>query len=59
MNRKGVRSINGRKQATNDEGKTDVRIYDYVDSSHPILRKMFERRCVKYRQLGYEIGTLS
>ena len=36
--------------------KTDVRIYDYVDSSHPILKKMFERRCVKYRKLGYEIA---
>lgn len=37
------------------EGKTDIRIYDYVDSSHPMLKKMFERRCVKYRKLGYEI----
>lgn len=39
------------------EGKTDVRIYDYVDSSHPILKKMFERRSVKYRKLGYEIAS--
>lgn len=39
------------------EGKTDVRIYDYVDSSHPILKKMFDRRCAKYRKLGYEIGS--
>jgi len=38
-------------------GKTNVRIYDYVDSSHPILKKMFERRCVKYRKLGYDINT--
>jgi superfamily II DNA or RNA helicase len=37
------------------EGKTDVRIYDYVDGNHPIFRKMFERRCAKYRNLGYEI----
>jgi superfamily II DNA or RNA helicase len=37
--------------------KTDIRIYDYVDSSHPILNKMFERRCVKYRKLGYEIAV--
>jgi len=36
-------------------GKTDIRIYDYVDSSHPVLKKMFDRRCVKYRKLGYEI----
>lgn len=39
--------------------KSDVRIYDYVDSSHPILKKMFERRCVKYRKLGYEIESMS
>ena len=38
-------------------GKSAVRIYDYVDSSHPILKKMFERRCVKYRKLGYEVTT--
>jgi superfamily II DNA or RNA helicase len=38
-------------------GKSNVRIYDYVDSSHPILRKMFERRCVKYRKLGYEVAS--
>ncbi len=36
-------------------GKNDLRIYDYVDSSHPIFRKMFERRCEKYRNLGYEV----
>jgi superfamily II DNA or RNA helicase len=39
------------------EGKTDIRIYDYVDSSHAILKKMFERRCVKYRKLGYELSS--
>jgi superfamily II DNA or RNA helicase len=39
------------------EGKTEIRIYDYVDSSHPVFRKMFERRCVKYRKLGYKIET--
>jgi superfamily II DNA or RNA helicase len=38
-------------------GKSAVRIYDYVDSSHPVLKKMFERRCVKYRKLGYEVTT--
>jgi superfamily II DNA or RNA helicase len=36
------------------EGKTEVRIYDYVDSSHPALRSMYKNRCIKYRQLGYE-----
>lgn len=37
-------------------GKTDVRIYDYVDSRHPVLKKMFERRCVKYRKIGYDVA---
>jgi len=37
------------------EGKIDVRIYDYIDFSHPVFKKMYERRCVKYRQLGYDI----
>lgn len=36
-------------------GKTQIKIYDYVDSSHPMLKKMFEKRCAKYRKLGYEI----
>lgn len=40
------------------DGKTDVRIYDYVDASHPVLKKMFERRCVKYRKLGYDVENL-
>lgn len=31
---------------------------DDGDSSHPILKKMFERRCVKYRKLGYEVGSM-
>jgi superfamily II DNA or RNA helicase len=39
------------------DGKTDIRIYDYVDSSHPMLKKMFDRRCVKYRKLGYEVAA--
>jgi len=39
-------------------GKTNVRIFDYVDSSHPVLKKMFERRCVKYRKLGYEVASV-
>ena len=36
-------------------GKTEVQIFDYMDLSHPILAKMYEKRCVKYRKLGYEI----
>lgn len=37
------------------EGKTEVRIYDYVDSGHRMLRAMYRRRATKYRKIGYEI----
>ncbi len=34
-------------------GKTEVRIYDYVDREMPMLARMFERRLRGYRALGY------
>ncbi len=34
-------------------GKTDVRIYDYVDNDVPMLKKMFERRLRGYQAIGY------
>lgn len=34
-------------------GKVEVRIYDYVDSSVPVLRKMFEKRLRGYQAIGY------
>ena len=34
-------------------GKTEVRIYDYVDREVPMLARMFERRLRGYRALGY------
>lgn len=37
------------------EGKTEVRIYDYMDSGHPQLKGMYKRRATKYRKIGYEI----
>ena len=33
--------------------KTDVRIYDYVDSKVPMLERMSEKRRVGYKHLGY------
>jgi superfamily II DNA or RNA helicase len=33
--------------------KTEVRIFDYVDRSVPMLLKMFERRLRGYRAIGY------
>ena len=34
-------------------GKSDVRIYDYVDNQVPMLARMFERRRRGYRSIGY------
>jgi len=34
-------------------GKTEVRIYDYVDRDVPMLHKMFERRLRGYQAIGY------
>lgn len=34
-------------------GKREVRIVDYVDGKVPMLARMFERRRVGYRAMGY------
>ncbi|MFQ5803882.1 MAG: DEAD/DEAH box helicase family protein [Candidatus Methylomirabilales bacterium] len=36
-------------------GKTEVRIYDYVDSEVSMLERMFEKRLRGYRAIGYSI----
>jgi superfamily II DNA or RNA helicase len=36
-------------------GKTNVRIYDYVDRNVPMLVKMFQKRLRGYRTMGYEL----
>ena len=33
--------------------KREVRIYDYVDRAVPVLERMFRRRLVGYRSIGY------
>ncbi len=35
--------------------KTEVRIYDYVDSNVPMLGKMSEKRIMGYKGLGYKM----
>jgi superfamily II DNA or RNA helicase len=35
-------------------GKTEVRIYDYVDRKIPMLLRMFEKRLRGYRAMGYD-----
>ncbi len=37
-------------------GKTEVRIYDYVDPEVPMLLRMFEKRLPTYRAIGYARG---
>ena len=37
-------------------GKTEVRIFDYVDRQVPVLLRMFERRLRGYRSIGYARG---
>ena len=33
--------------------KRDIRIYDYVDSEVPVLRRMYAKRLRTYREMGY------
>jgi superfamily II DNA or RNA helicase len=40
-------------------GKSEVRVYDYVDSSVPVLARMFEKRLRGYRAIGYVRRELS
>jgi superfamily II DNA or RNA helicase len=37
-------------------GKTEVRIFDYIDRDVPMLLRMFERRLRGYRAMGYARG---
>jgi superfamily II DNA or RNA helicase len=39
-------------------GKSDVRIFDYVDKQVPMLARMFERRRKGYRAIGYQEEAL-
>jgi superfamily II DNA or RNA helicase len=38
--------------------KREVRIYDYVDSHVPVLRRMYAKRLRAYRKMGYIADTL-
>jgi len=39
-------------------GKTDVRIIDFVDTGHPALLRMWDKRQSGYRVMGYRVGSL-
>lgn len=38
-------------------GKSEARIYDYVDANVPVLRRMFAKRAKAYRTMNYAIGS--
>lgn len=38
------------------DGKTDVRIIDFVDTAHPALLRMWDKRQRGYRAMGYSIA---
>lgn len=39
------------------EGKTEVRVYDYVDANVPVLSRMAAKRRAGYKALGYTIES--
>jgi hypothetical protein len=39
-------------------GKTDVRIIDIVDTAHPALLRMWDKRRLGYRAMGYRIDAI-
>jgi superfamily II DNA or RNA helicase len=41
------------------EGKQEVRIFDYVDPTVPMLARMFEKRLRGYRAIGYEQASVA
>ena len=38
-------------------GKTDIRIYDYVEKDNPQLYRMWKKRCTGYGAMAYQIST--
>ena len=39
------------------DGKTDVIVYDYVDSHLPVFNNMFFKRLRTYKKIGFEVKT--
>ncbi|HSH69049.1 MAG TPA: DEAD/DEAH box helicase family protein, partial [Deferrisomatales bacterium] len=37
------------------DGKTEVRVFDYVDDGVPVLESMFRKRLRGYKAMGYEV----
>jgi superfamily II DNA or RNA helicase len=41
------------------KAKTEVQIIDFVDTSHPALLRMWEKRQRGYRAMGYRVAAPS
>jgi len=37
------------------DGKKEVRIYDYLDETVTMLARMYKKRLIGYKSVGYEI----
>ena len=53
-----ITQYSGRLHREN-EGKDNVIVFDYVDTSVPMLERMYKKRLKTYAKLGYEIGEVS
>lgn len=40
-----------------DSGKTHVQTVDFVDAGHPALMRMWAKRQVGYRAMGYRVAA--
>ena len=40
------------------EGKTDVKIHDYLDAFSPVMLKMYRKRRKQYEAMGYVIENM-
>jgi superfamily II DNA or RNA helicase len=38
-------------------GKRDLLVYDYLDAQVAVLRRMFERRRIGYKSLGFAVDA--
>lgn len=52
--RGGLQQYLGRLLRNLDE-KTELRVYDYVDYAIPMIYRMYQKRMVTYRKLGYQL----
>jgi len=51
----GVRAQYAGRLHREYDGKKEVVVYDYVDEAVPMLARMYKRRILGYKSLGYRI----